>query len=177
MKTYLQLYFTFLRLGAFTFGGGLAMLPLMQHEIVAQRGWMTEEELIDIYATAQCAPGIIAINTSVYVGSHVAGIWGSIAAVLGEITSPMCLIACIALLFRHLTDEPLFKHALAGIRAMICALLCHTVWVMGKKSLVDRLTAALCVLSFVLSWFAGVPLIVLTIGAGLAGVMLGRGKT
>ena len=70
MKTYLQLYFTFLRLGAFTFGGGLAMLPLMQHEIVAQRGWMTEEELIDIYATAQCAPGIIARSEERRVGKE-----------------------------------------------------------------------------------------------------------
>ena len=177
MKRYLELYFAFLRLGAFTFGGGLAMLPLMQHEIVERHGWATEEELIDMYAVAQCAPGIIAINTATHVGNHVAGIRGSIAAVLGEITSPMCLITCIALLFQHLTDEPMFQHALAGIRAMICALLCHTAWTMGKKSLVDRLTAALCILSLALSWFAGVPLIVLTLGAGVVGVVAGGKRT
>ena len=108
MNRYTALYFSFLRLGALTFGGGMAMLPLMQHEVVERHHWATEEELIDMYAIAQCAPGIIAINSATYVGHHVAGVLGSIAAVLGEITSPMLVITCIAAVFQHFTDMPAF---------------------------------------------------------------------
>lgn len=177
MKSYLALYLSFLRLGAFAFGGGLAMLPLMQSEIVERHGWASNEELLEMYAVAQCAPGIIAVNSAAYVGNHVAGIPGSICAVLGEITSPMCLISCIVLLFRQLTDVPVFQHAVAGIRAMVCVLLCRTAWVMGRKCIVNRLTMVLCLASFALSWFGGVPLILLTLGAGIVGVLTERTKT
>lgn len=176
MKQYGRLYFAFLRLGAFTFGGGLAMLPLLQHEVVERYGWATEEELIDMYAVAQCAPGIIAVNTAVYVGSHVAGVPGSLAAVLGQITSPICLISCIAFAFQHLTEQPLFQHALAGIRAMVCVLLCNTAWRMGQKSLVDIPTVMLCAAGVILSLLLHVPLIAVMLGAGLLGLLLKGGK-
>lgn len=81
---YIELYFAFLRLGAFTFGGGLSMLPLLRQEAVERYAWVTEEELIDMYAVAQCAPGIIAVNTSVMVGYRIAGFGGVLAAVLGR---------------------------------------------------------------------------------------------
>ena len=174
VRTCWALYFAFLRLGAFTFGGGLAMLPLMEHEVVHKHGWTSEQELIDLYALAQCTPGIIAVNSAAYVGGRVAGVPGSLAAVLGQITSPMCLITCIAQLFQQLTDMPLFQHALAGISAMVCALLCRTVWTMGKKSVVDKLTALLCAVSLALSLFADAPLLPLTLGAGAIGVLSGR---
>lgn len=172
MKQYCQLYLAFLRLGAFTFGGGLAMLPLLQHEVVERYGWATEEQLIDMYAVAQCAPGIIAVNTAVYVGNHVAGVRGSLMAVLGQVTSPMCLLTCIAFAFQHLTEQPLFQHALAGIRAMVCVLLCNTAWRMGKKSLIDLPTTIICAAGVMLSLLLHVPLIAVVFGAGLLGLLL-----
>ena len=177
MNRYTALYFSFLRLGALTFGGGMAMLPLMQHEVVERHHWSTEEELIDMYAIAQCAPGIIAINSATYVGHHVAGVLGSIAAVLGEITSPMLVITCIAAVFQHFTDVPVFQHALSGMQIGVCALLCHTVWRMGKKSIVDHFTILLGVVSFLMALIFQIPLIVLTLGAGLLGVAFGGKNT
>lgn len=170
---YLQLYFAFLRLGAFTFGGGLAMLPLLTQEVVERHRWVSGEEVIDMYAVAQCAPGIIAVNTSVYVGYRIAGPGGAIAAVLGQITSPMCVITCIAMLFNHLMDSAAVGHVLAGIGAMVCALLTNTVWTMGKKSIRDRFTAGVCAAAFVIGWVLDVPILLLTLGGGAAAVLCG----
>lgn len=110
------------------------MLPLLRQEVIERHAWVTEEELIDMYAVAQCAPGIIAVNTSAMVSYHIVGSGGVLAAVLGQITSPMCVITIIAALFRHLTDSAAFQHALAGIDVIICVLLTNTVWTMGKRA-------------------------------------------
>lgn len=170
---YIRLYFAFLRLGAFTFGGDLAMLPLLTQEVVQRYGWVREEEVIDMYAVAQCAPGIIAVNTSVYVGYRIAGPGGALAALLGQITSPMCVITCIAMLFTHLMDSAAVGHVLAGIGAMVCALLINTVWTMGKKSIRDRFTAVICAAAFVIGWALDVPILLLTLGGGLIAVLSG----
>ncbi len=169
--TYILLYFAFLRLGAFTFGGGLAMLPLLRQEAVERYAWVTEEELIDMYAVAQCAPGIIAVNTSVMAGYRIAGFGGVLAAVLGQITSPMCVITIIAALFWHLTDSAAFQHALAGIGAMVCVLLTNTVWTMGKKSIRDAFTAVICILAFAADMAFNLPIILPTLCGGSIAVI------
>jgi chromate transporter len=171
MKKYIQLYVVFLRLGAFTFGGGLAMLPLLRKEIVVTRNWIKEEDLIDMYAVAQCAPGIIAINTATYVGYAISGIVGSLIAVLGQIASPMIVITLIAAFFQHIMDSVIFQHFLAGIGAMVCVLLSNTVWAMGKKSIKDTFTAGLCSIAFLLGLLLNIPTIALTLGSGIISVM------
>ena len=169
-KQDIPLYLAFLRLGAFTFGGGLAMLPLLRQEIVERNHWVEEEELIDMYALAQCAPGIIAVNTSPYVGYRIAGVGGAFAAVLGQITSPMCVITIIAALFQHITDSVLFQHALAGIGAMVCVLLSNTVWTMGKKSIRDRFTVLVFIAAFAAGMLLHLPILLLTLCGGAAGI-------
>ena len=168
---YIPVYCSFLRLGAFTFGGGLAMLPLLRQEVVERHAWVSEEEVIDMYAVAQCAPGIIAVNTSVMVGYRIAGFGGVLAAVLGQITSPMCVITIIAALFQHLTDSAVFQHALAGIGAMVCVLLSNTVWTMGKKSVRDAFTAGICILAFAAGMAFDLPIILMTLCGGAAAVL------
>ena len=86
MNKYWELYFTFLKIGGLTFGGGMAMLPMLKREVVENKGWSTEEELLDIYAIGQCTPGVIAVNTSTYIGYQQGGIMGSAAGTLGMIT-------------------------------------------------------------------------------------------
>ena len=168
---YLHLYLAFLRLGAFTFGGGLAMLPLLRQEAIDRYHWVTEEELIDMYAVAQCTPGIIAVNTSVYVGYRVAGIGGVLAAVLGQVTSPMCVMTILAMLFHNHLDTGAFQHALAGIGAMVCVFLTNTVWTMGKKCIRDRFTAILGMAAFVLGMVLDLPILLLTLGGGIVAVL------
>lgn len=142
------------------------MLPLLRQEVTERHQWVSEEELIDMYAVAQCAPGIIAVNTSTYVGYRIAGIGGVIAAVLGQITSPMCVITIIAALFQHITESAVFQHALAGIGAMVCVLLSNTVWTVGKKSIRDGLTAGICAAAFLAGILFDLPIIVLTLCGG-----------
>lgn len=173
MNNYAQLYLTFLKLGAITFGGGLAMLPILHQEVTVRRGWTSEEELIDIYAVAQCAPGIIAVNTATYVGCHVAGPTGGIAAVLGLVTSPIALMTLAMLTFRGASGSPLFQHALNGVGAMVCVLLTNTVWTMARKSIKDRLTAAICVAALLLAIAFDLPILVLTLGGGTLGLLYG----
>ncbi|MDR3767530.1 MAG: chromate transporter [Butyricicoccus sp.] len=168
---YIHLYLAFLRLGAFTFGGGLAMLPLLRQEAIDRYHWVTEEELIDMYAVAQCTPGIIAVNTSVYVGYRVAGIGGVFAAVLGQVTSPMCVMTILAMLFHNHMDTGTFQHALAGIGAMVCVLLTNTVWTMGKKCIRDRFTAILGVCAFALGMAFDLPILLLTLCGGTVAVL------
>lgn len=181
MHRYLSLYLIFLRLGAFTFGGGLALLPLLQHEVTERRAWLTEEEVIDLYALAQCAPGIIAVNTAVYVGYHISRLGGVLAAVLGLITSPMCLMTLVTALFRHLTESAVFQHMLAGIGVMVCVLLSNTVCAMAKKSILDAFTLSIGVAALVAKLFFSVSTVALILGAGglamIAAYFTGRWHT
>lgn len=180
MHRYLSLYLIFLRLGAFTFGGGLALLPFLQQEVTERHIWLNEEEVIDLYALAQCAPGIIAVNTAVYVGYRIGRLGGVLAAVLGLITSPMCLMTLVTALFRHLTESAVFQHMLAGIGAMVCALLSNTVWTMAKKSIRDALTLGICAAVCIARWFFSVSIVVLILGAGgvaIAAYAVGKWRT
>lgn len=147
------------------------MLPLLLQEVTVRRHWISEEAVIDLYAVAQCAPGIIMVNTAVYVGYITAGVPGSLVAVLGEITSPMILMILIATLFQRIMDFAMFQHFLAGVGAMVCVLLVNTVWTMGKKCLKDIFTVTVCIAAFLLGMLFHAPSIVLTLGAGTVSIL------
>ena len=110
-----ELYVSFFKIGGLTFGGGLAMLPMLQREIVTDRKWCTEEEILDMYAIGQCTPGIIAVNTATYVGYKQAGFVGGVFATLGVVSPSIIIICLVASILKSFINMPAVVHALAGI--------------------------------------------------------------
>ena len=132
-----DLYFTFARVGLMMFGGGYAMLPILQREIVEKKGWATEDQLADYYAVGQCTPGVIAVNTATFVGSSNAGITGGILATLGIISGPLLIILAVAAFLSGFMETPVIAHAFSGIRACVTALILSSVIKLFKNSVTD----------------------------------------
>ena len=127
MKELWKLFYTFATVGVTTFGGGYAMLPALQREVVEKRGWATEEEVMDWYAIGQCTPGVIAINTATFVGGKQHGVIGGIAATLGMVFPSLVIITLIAKLISNFADLAVVQNAFAGIRACVCVLIFNAV--------------------------------------------------
>lgn len=176
MKLYWQLFYTFAKIGGFTFGGGLAMLPMLQKELVEKYKWVTEDELMDYYAIGQCTPGIIAVNTATFVGYKMKGILGGIIATLGMIAPSIVIITAIAAFLHSFQDIVYVQYAFAGIRAAVVALILNTVIKLGKKSLVDVAAIIMFVAVTALSLLTNVSPAVFVIAAGVCGIILKGGK-
>ncbi len=187
MKQYLKLFALFARIGACTFGGGYAMLPILQREIVETRGWATDEELTDYYAIGQCTPGIIAINTATFIGYRVLGIAGGIVATLGVVFPSLVIITIIAAFLKSFAEVALIQHAFAGIRACVSVQILNSVLKLRKSTVLDAPTTVIFVLVLALMLFAnfGNPTgvvswllspAVLVILAGLVGLGLKGGR-
>lgn len=176
VKKLLSLFLTFAKIGSITFGGGLTMLPLLTREIVEKRKWATEEQLLDYYAVGQCTPGIIAVNTATFIGYYQAGILGGIFATVGMVTPSIIIIVAVAALLQQFMDYPIVASALMGIRAVVCALLSHTVITLAKKSLVDIPTVVLFILGLVLCFVFDITPIIIVIVGGVLGVVIGKIK-
>ena len=144
MKELVNLFMVFFRIGAFTFGGGYAMLPMLQREVVEKHHWATEDELMDYFAIGQCTPGIIAINTATFVGYKNRGVIGAVAATLGMITPSIIIITLIAAFLTNFADLAVVKHAFNGIRACVCILIFNAVVKLAKKSVVDKMCLGIC---------------------------------
>ena len=169
MKELLDMFLTFARIGGFTFGGGYAMLPMLQKEVVNGRHWATDEELMDYYAIGQCTPGIIAVNTATFVGYKNRGIPGAIAATLGVIAPSLVIIMIIAAFISNFIELSFVSSAFAGIRACVCVLIGSAVVKLAKKSLVDKGAIAIAAVVFVLSLFTSVSPALLVVVAGAEG--------
>lgn len=168
MKELWKLFITFCRMGAFTFGGGYAMLPMIQKEIVEKNKWATEEEVLDYYAIGQCTPGIIAINTATFIGFKRKGIPGAIAATAGMVFPSFVIISTIAMFFTEFQDLPIVKHAFSGIRVAVAALIANTVFKLLKTSVKDRLGVLIAGASFVSIAFLKIsPIVAVVISATL----------
>ncbi len=172
MKKILELYCTFFRIGGLTFGGGMAMLPMLKREIVEKYGWATEEELLDIYAIGQCTPGVIAVNTSTYIGYQQGKLVGSIFATLGMISPSLIIISLIASILKEFMALPIVLHALAGIRITVCALMLNTVFSLMKSGIKDKLGVLLFLFGFLLATFTPIPTILLVVCAAVIGIFV-----
>ena len=178
MKDLLELYWTYLKIGCVNFGGGYAMLPLLERELVNKKGWVTLDELRDYFAIGQCTPGVIALNVSTFVGQKRKGVAGAIAAMLGFLTGPIAIILVLAAFLRNFAELEAVQHAFAGIRVCVCVLIIQAVLRLWKKSVVDSFTLTLYVVIlalFSLSSFTSllpvkIPAAVRVILAGLAGL-------
>ena len=174
LKTLAELYVSFFKIGGLTFGGGLAMLPMLQREIVTERKWCTEEEILDMYAIGQCTPGVIAVNTATFVGCKRAGVIGGIAGTLGMVSPSLIIICLVASILQNFIHLPVVVHALAGIRVFVCALMINTVITMAKKGIVDKLGGILFVCGFVLACFTPIPTALIIVFAGVIGVIANK---
>ncbi|MCC8102407.1 MAG: chromate transporter [Clostridiales bacterium] len=172
MKVLLDLFFTFARIGGLTFGGGYAMLPMLQKEVVENRGWATEDELMDYYAIGQCTPGIIAVNTATFVGQKTAGIMGGIVATLGVVFPSLVIISVIAAFIQNFSDLAVVQNAFAGIRICVCVLIINAVIKLWKKAVIDKGTLAIFIVVFVGSVLTSLSPIVFVIFAAGAGIIL-----
>ncbi len=174
MKDLFQLFFSFARIGGFTFGGGYAMLPMLQKEIVEKFGWVTEDELMDYYAIGQCTPGIIAVNTATFVGYKLKKLPGAIVATLGVITPSIIIITLIAAFLQNFAEFAVVRHAFNGIRAAVCVLVFNAVMKLAKKSVVDKVTLVICIAVLAVSLFTDISPAIMVVLAGGAGYLAKR---
>ncbi|MBR5552573.1 MAG: chromate transporter [Clostridia bacterium] len=171
MKLLFQLFFAFFRIGALTFGGGYAMLPMFKKELVEKHGWCTEEDILDYYAIAQCTPGVIAVNTASFIGFKKKGVVGAIFSTLGVVAPSILIITVIAAFINHFADNAYVAHAFAGIRIAVCALVSVTIFGLLKKNVKDILTALLAIAAFVVTYFFGLSPIIAVFVAATAGII------
>ena len=149
MKVLFDLFRAFFTIGALTFGGGYAMLPMLEREIVTKRSWATNEELLNYFAIGQCTPGIIAVNTATFVGYKVKGIIGGIVATLGVVAPSMVIITIIAMVLENFMDIVWVQNAFAGIRVAVCALITVSVVKLFKSNVRQHWHIALAMIAFV----------------------------
>ena len=174
MKLLWQLFLAFARVGVMTFGGGYAMIPILEREIIDRHGWATEEELMDYYAVGQCTPGVIAVNTATFIGYKVAGNLGGVVATLGVVFPSLVIITVIAGILTSFAEVPAVKSAFAGIRVCVCVLIFNAVLKLWKKAVVDKATLILFLGVFLLSVFFSVSPIVFVVLCAVAGIVLTR---
>ena len=172
MKILLDLFCTFFKIGAFTFGGGYAMLSLIQREIVENKKWATEEEILDYYAIAQCTPGVIAVNTATFIGNKKKGIPGAIIATTGVVLPSVIIITLIAALLQNFMQYEIVEKIFYGIRIAVAVLIVNAVYTMAKKSLVDRMCVIISIASFIVSVvFPSVSPILIVVAAAALGLV------
>ena len=149
MKELFDLFRAFFTIGALTFGGGYAMLPMLEREIVSKHKWATSEELLNYFAIGQCTPGVIAVNTATFVGHKIRGVIGGIVATLGVVAPSIVIITIIALVLQNFMDIAWVQHAFAGIRVAVCALITASVVKLFKSNVKKGWHIALAVIAFV----------------------------
>lgn len=171
MKILIELFISFMRIGGFTFGGGYAMLPLIQKEIVERRGWASEEEVLDYFTIGQITPGVIAVNTATFIGYKKAGVLGGMVATFGVIFPSIVIISIIVAVLTNFAELPVVIHAFNGIRACVCVLILIAVYNMGKKSVVDVFTALIFIITAILTIMKVTSPVILVIVAGAIGVV------
>ena len=173
MPLLLDLFCAFFRIGLFTFGGGYAMLPLLQREIVEKKKWATEEELLDYFAVGQCTPGVIAVNTATYVGFKEKKLSGAIFATLGVVSPALVIITVIAALLSNFAHIAAVQNAFAGIRVAVCVLILNSIVKLWKKSVVDKLTLGVFIAVFLGSvLLSHVSPVVFIVAAAVLGIVV-----
>ena len=170
----LSLFLSFAKVGVMTFGGGYAMIPILEREIVENRKWASSEELMDYYAVGQCTPGVIAVNTATFIGYKVAGPAGGVAATLGVVFPSVVIICLIAGILTNFADIPAVKSAFTAIRVCVCVLIFNAVVKLWKGAVKDKASLVLFLIVFVLSLFFDISPVVFVLFCALAGLVLTR---
>lgn len=170
-KRCLTLFLTFLRIGAFTFGGGYAMIPLIQRETVEKHKWISDDDILEIIAIAESTPGPIAINSATFVGYKVAGAFGSFCATFGVVLPSYIIISIISLLLQQFNDIQAVKYAFFGIRAGVLALILKSLWTMFKKINKAVIPYVIMAISFILAAFTDINVLIVIAGSAAVGIV------
>lgn len=167
-----QIYYTFFKLGCFSFGGGYAMIPLIEREVVEEKKWVDKEKIIDIFAVAESMPGAIALNSSGFVGYSISGIPGAIAALLGTLTPPVLIVLTLSVLFFTFSSNPIVQQAFLGVRPAIIGLISYAAYKIGKTAIKDVKCLIIMILAFCGVLFLNLhPVLMIVFGAA-AGIIL-----
>jgi len=169
---YIKLLLSFSYIGAFTFGGGYSMLPMFQRVLVDRNKWLTEEEMTDLFSISQCLPGIIAVNTAVFVGYKHKGILGGIVAALGVALPSVIVIMMIAAFLTNFADIPAVQNAFTGLRVCVCVLIINAVLRLRKHSVVDLPAALIFSVVFIISVYMLLPVAAIVALAGVCGIAI-----
>jgi len=172
LKELATLFVSFAKVGVMTFGGGYAMLPVLQREIVENKKWATEEELTDYYAIGQCTPGVIAVNTATFIGQKQHGILGGIFATLGVVFPSLVIITAIAALISNFADIPAVQNAFAGIRVCVCVLVLNSVVKLWKSTIKDKWALVIFALVLIGAVFTELSPVVFVLLAAIAGIAI-----
>ena len=165
----LQLFTIFFKIGAFTVGGGYAMIPLIEAEIVTKKGWVTKEDFLDLLAIAQSAPGVFAVNIAIFIGYRVRGVRGCLITALGAILPSFLIILCIALFFLRFKENPTVEAIFKGIRPAVVALIAAPTFNLAKAAKINRYTIWIPIISALLIWLLGFSPIWIILLAGIGG--------
>ena len=176
-RIYWQMFITFVRIGAFTIGGGYAMIPLIQREVVQVRKWMSPKEFIDMLALAQSAPGVIAINTAIFIGYKLKGVRGSIVTALGCALPSFVIILLIAMVFTNFKDSPVVERIFKGIRPAVVALIAAPLYNMAKAAGVTWKTLFIPVIAALLIWGLNISPVWVVVAAIAGGIIVGILRT
>ena len=165
----LQLFTIFFKIGAFTVGGGYAMIPLIEAEIVTKKGWVTKEDFLDLLAIAQSAPGVFAVNIAIFIGYRLRGVRGCLVTALGAILPSFLIILCIALFFLRFKGNPTVEAIFRGIRPAVVALIAAPTFNLAKAAKINRYTIWIPIISALLIWLLGFSPIWIILLAGIRG--------
>lgn len=172
MRKNLSMFLTFFKIGLFTFGGGYAMLPMLEKEIIENKHWSTDDEIMNYYAISQCTPGIIAVNVATFVGYAQGGVLGGIICTLGAISPSLIIISIIASVLTNFQEILIVQHALAGIRIAVCVLMTASIIKLFKVNVKDFITASIFIVALILAYFTDISTVYLVIIAGTFGVVI-----
>ena len=171
IKFLAEIYITFFKLGSFSFGGGYAMIPLIEREIVYEKKWVEKEKIVDIFAVSESLPGAIALNSSAFVGYSIAGIPGAITALLGNLTPSVIIVLTFSILFMKFSTNTLVQSVFMGIRPAIIGLILYAVYKIGKTAVVDLAGVIIMIAAFGSTMFlhvSPIPVIIFGAAAGIA---------
>jgi chromate transporter len=174
LKKYFEMFYSFFKIGAFTIGGGYAMIPLIEKEVVDRKQWIEREEFLDMLALAQSAPGPIAINTAVFVGYKMDGVKGVFFTLLGSVLPSFLIILLVAAFFVGIKDSEAVERAFKGIRPAVVALIAAPVIRMGKSAKITKKTIIIPILATILVAFLKVTAVYVIIAAAILGIVYGR---
>ena len=166
------MFFTFAKVGVMTFGGGYAMLPILQREVVDNKGWASEEELMDYFAIGQCTPGVIAVNTATFIGQKCRGFWGAVVCTLGVVFPSLVIISLLAGVIEAFSHLVWVQNAFGGIRVCVCVLIANAVVKLYKKAVVDKITLGIFLLVAVGSTLLDLSPVIFVILAAVIGILV-----
>lgn len=171
-----QLFWSFFKIGPTTFGGGYAMIPLIEKEVVEKRKWIKSEDIVDVFAVVESVPGAIAINSATFIGFRIAGVRGALAAMIGILMPTFAIIILLALLHQMLKSNPIVDAAFQSIRASIVALIIYAGIKIGKTAVVDLTTVILTIITIFILFMVEFHPVVIILSGILVGIIIQKIK-